>query len=80
MWRRFDELSADTDSTAAALDWVATGALMESYKILRSSSPAVDVTLWQQRMQEARAQFVSQNQRYIPRKAMRVRAGHLEKM
>ena len=80
MWRRFDELSADTDATAAALDWVVAGALMECYKTLRSSSPAADVTLWSERMNEARSQFVAMNQRYIPRKAIRVRAGHLEKM
>ena len=80
MWRRFGALSADTDATAADLDWVSAGALLECYKILRSHSPATDVSLWEQRMQEARAQFVALNQRYVPRKAMRVRAGFFEKM
>ena len=80
MWRRFDELSADTDATAAALDWASAGALMECYKILRSSAPAADVTIWDDRLNEARSSFIAMNQRYVPRKAMRVRAGHLEKM
>ena len=80
IWRRYDALSADTDATAADLDWISAGALLECYKILRAHSPATDVSLWEQRMQEARSQFVALNQRYVPRKAMRVRAGHFEKM
>ena len=80
MWRRFDELSADSDATSAALDWAAAGGLMECYKILRSSAPATDVTIWDDRLSEARSNFIAMNQRYVPRKAIRVRAGHLEKM
>ena len=73
--RRYDELASDTATTAADLDWVVSGALVECYRELRSSGPARDVGFWEDRLVEARAEFRAKNRQWIPRKGIRVRAG-----
>ena len=79
MWRRFDELSADSDSTTADLDWVSAGGLMECYKLLRAEAPSADVGAWEDRLNEARSDFRSKTRRFVPRKAIRVRSGLLDR-
>jgi hypothetical protein len=77
--RRYDELSADTGTTAADLDWVVSGALVESYTILKQSAPGHDVDFWKERLAEALTEFRGQNRKWIPRKGIRVRAGEYMK-
>ena len=79
MWRRFDELSADSDASTADLDWVSAGALMECYKLLRAEAPSADVGAWEDRLNAARSDFRSKNRRFVPRKAIRVRSGLLDR-